>query len=83
MVLRVVCYAGSRGDETPRRFLLGRRSVEVVKIVRQWLEPDHRYFKILGDDGTVYVLRYAEAAGEPHWELATHPIRGARNHPIF
>ncbi len=56
--IRVECYAGHRGEETPRRFWLGERLVEVVDVLDRWLAPDHRYFKVKGSDGDVYILRH-------------------------
>lgn len=56
--IRVECYAGHRGEESPRRFFLGERAIEVVEIVDRWLAPAHRYFKVSGDDGGVYILRH-------------------------
>ena len=65
--IRVECYAGQRGDETPRALILGDRRVEVVEILDRWLAPDHRYFKVRGDDGDVYIVRYSVA--NDAWEL--------------
>lgn len=65
--IRVECYAGYRGEETPRRFFLGERKIEVVEILDRWLAPGHRYFKVRGDDGDRYILRYDTAADA--WEL--------------
>ncbi len=65
--LRTECYSGHRGEETPRRFWAEERPIEVVEVLDRWLGPDHRYFKVRGDDGDVYVLRHDEGAGE--WEL--------------
>ena len=73
---RVDCYAGHRGEEIPRRLFFDRRPVEVAKIISQWTEPNGRYFKILGDNGTIYLLRHATAGGWPAWELAAHPVPG-------
>jgi hypothetical protein len=56
--IRVDCYAGYRGEQTPQRFFLGERSIEVVQVIDQWLAPDHRYFKVEGPDGAVYILRH-------------------------
>jgi hypothetical protein len=67
MDLKVDCYAGHRGEETPRRLELGGRCVQVVEVVDRWFGPDHRYFKILGDDGAIYLLRVDDAADR--WEL--------------
>ena len=58
MKLRVECYAGYKGEETPRAFWLGDRRVEVTAVLDQWLAPDHRYFKVKGDNGDVYILRH-------------------------
>ncbi|MDJ0784733.1 MAG: hypothetical protein QNJ22_22405 [Desulfosarcinaceae bacterium] len=65
--IEVRCYAGYRGEETPRRLYLGRRRVEVEKVLDRWLAPDHRYFKLQGDDGGVYIIRHDPAAAA--WEL--------------
>jgi hypothetical protein len=67
--VRVDCYAGYRGEETPRRFFLGERQVEVLQVLDRWLGPDHRYFKVKGDDGGRYVLRHDTTLDT--WEL-TH-----------
>lgn len=56
--IRVDCYCGYRGEETPRRFWLAERRVMVLEVLDRWLAPDHRYFKVLGDDGDLYVLRH-------------------------
>jgi len=65
--MKVECYAGHRGEETPRRFYLGKRCVEVMEVLDRWLDPAHRYFKLRGDDGGVYILRYS--SGEDVWEM--------------
>jgi len=69
----VECYAGHRGEETPRRFTLGSRAIEVTEVLDRWLAPDHRYFKVLGDDDATYILRHAEPGD---WELVLYQ-RGA------
>lgn len=65
--LRVECHAGHRGEEAPRRFLLGERVIEVMEIIDRWLDPAHRYFKVRGDDGGIYILRYD--VPKDAWEL--------------
>jgi len=61
------CYAGHKGEETPRAFTLGDRRIAVQEILDRWLAPDHRYFKVKGEDGHVYIIRHDTATGR--WEL--------------
>jgi hypothetical protein len=70
MDLRVECYAGYRGEESPRRFSIGGRNIEVVEIVDRWLAPDHRYFKLRGDDDAIYILRHDMESGV--WDLTLY-----------
>ena len=56
--IQVACYVGYQGEEIPGRFYLGRRRVEILEVVDRWLAPDHRYFKVAGDDDAVYILRH-------------------------
>jgi len=76
VTIRVECYAGHRGEETPRRFFLGPRRVEVVEVIDRWLAPDHRYFKVLGGDDATYILRHDAVSGL--WELTMFDGAGTR-----
>ncbi|MDH4066640.1 MAG: hypothetical protein OEW19_19745 [Acidobacteriota bacterium] len=67
MTIRVECYAGHRGEEEPRAFVLGERRFAVAEIQDRWQGPDYRYFKVVADDGDTYVLRHDEHSGE--WTL--------------
>ena len=67
LTVRVECYAGHRAEETPRAFHLGERRIEVVEVLDRWLAPDHRYFKVKGGDGAVYIIRH-DVPSE-RWEL--------------
>lgn len=67
MSIRVECYAGYRGEQEPRAFLLGERRLQVASLLDRWLAPEYRYFKVAASDGNTYILRYDEARGE--WEL--------------
>lgn len=66
-MIRVECYSGYRGEQEPRAIRCGSRRITVVEILDRWLAPDHRYFKVKGDDDAVYVLRHDPSADE--WEL--------------
>jgi hypothetical protein len=67
MRVEVECYSGHRGEQTPRRFALEGRSIEVAEILDQWQGPDYRYFKLRGGDENLYILRHDEAGAR--WEL--------------
>jgi hypothetical protein len=70
IAVRVECYAGHKGEETPRRFFLDGRAIEVAEIVDQWLAPDHRYFKLCDPHGATWILRHDTRTGR--WELTMY-----------
>lgn len=76
MKIIVHCYSGYRGEETPRRLIIGARSVEVEEVIDRWIAPDHRYFKLLGDDGVTYIVRHEVEEGE--WEIAVYDQTSSR-----
>ena len=61
------CYAGYRAEETPRSIGFKSRKIGVKKVLDRWLDPTHRYFKLLGEDNSVYLIRHDTHSGE--WEL--------------
>jgi len=67
MKIRVECYSGYKGEETPRRLIIGELVIGVAKVLDRWLAPDHRYFKVEGDDGSMYIVRHDMTSLE--WEL--------------
>ena len=66
LAVAVDCYAGARGEETPRRFTRGDQLVEILAVVALWRTPDHRYFRVRTADET-YTLRQDVRSGA--WEL--------------
>jgi hypothetical protein len=68
MAIRVECYAGCRGEETPRAFFAGDCRVDVSAILDRWLTPDRRCFRIHGEDGRFYMLEQNVPTGE--WQLS-------------
>jgi len=63
----VSCYAGYRAEEEPRWFGIGGRHIDVDEIEDRWLSPDHRYFKVRGNDDGLYLLRHD--AKSDAWQL--------------
>jgi hypothetical protein len=75
VILGVECYAGARGDETPRRLRLGGHTLEVVDVLERWLEPAHRCFKVRCVTGATFTIRQDRETRE--WELAGFEGAGA------
>jgi hypothetical protein len=68
--IRVDCYSGYRGEETPRRLHTRDRTVEIREVVDRWLAPDHRYFKVVGENDATYILRQDTTCGT--WSLTVY-----------
>jgi len=67
LAIQVECYAGHRGEQTPRALVLGDRRVIVAEVLDAWLAPEHRYFKLKAADGDTYLIRHDERANT--WQL--------------
>ena len=80
--IEVIAYAGERGEESPRAYLLGGKRIEVRKLLAQWLEEDatsrrsRRCFRVKGSDFHTRTLCYDEATGV--WRLLEGGARGNR-----
>jgi hypothetical protein len=67
LAVNVECYAGHRGEQTPRTLILADRRIAVAEVLDAWLAPDYRYFKLRGGDGNTYLVRHDERSNA--WEL--------------
>lgn len=67
MKISVQCYSGYKVDETPRSIQFGSLVVEVKEVQDRWIGPDHRYFKVLGEDDATYIIRQNTISQA--WEL--------------
>ena len=63
--IQVESYAGTKADETPRRFKWEQRLVEVVEVLDRWHQveskpewPRANYFKVRGEDDREYLLKH-------------------------
>jgi hypothetical protein len=70
MQVSVETQVDDRGIETLRRFRLDGRDIEVTANIDQWHGADHRYFKVSGGNGDIYILRVDDVQGE--WELTMY-----------
>jgi hypothetical protein len=66
-LLRVQCYAGYRGDERPRSFVLGGRTFEVSEVEDKWYSPGATFFRVRTPDQDRYLLRHDDA--QDVWSL--------------
>jgi hypothetical protein len=70
----VECYAGHRGEQTPRALIIANRRIAVAEVLDAWLGPDYRYFKLEAEDGDTYLVRHDERRGT--WELTMFRAEG-------
>lgn len=73
-MLRVECYSGHRGEQTPRLLhIINERQVVIEEVLDAWLAPDRRYFKMKGGDGRLRdPTRHRERQlGTYMWKRAT------------
>lgn len=68
--LRVECYAGYKGQQRPIRFTLGEAAHEIADVEDQWYSPSAMYFRVIADDGNVYILRHDEVQDD--WTLEAY-----------
>ena len=53
---------------------MANNKIEVIEVVDRWLAPDHRYFKITGDDDATYIICHDTVTGG--WELVFYRVSG-------
>lgn len=72
--VEVVAYSGFRGEESPRSFILHNENIEVIQILRMWIEERledgarRRFFEVKGSDGYRHKIYYDET--EKEWFIA-------------
>ena len=76
MKIKVECYSGYKGNEGPTRFVMGNRSVEVEQVVDRWYGENASYFRVLGNDENLYILKGPIADGD--WELVSFTHKDSR-----
>jgi len=68
--IEVNCYSGFKGEQTPRAFSIEGKGIEVIEIMRMWIEEGYankerkRFFEVRGSDGKKYTLYYDEKAND-------------------
>ncbi len=54
--VEVVCHSGYKANEMPLSFILEKSRVDISEILERRYGQDCDYFKVLGDDGHIYML---------------------------
>ena len=56
--IHVIAYSGYKANERPLCFILDHEQIGVQHIIDRWYGVEHDYFKVLGEDGKVYLLKW-------------------------
>ncbi len=70
----VIAYAGRKGDERPRTFILRGLRIDVVAVMDHWIEENFsnrerkRYFTVKGNDGNIHRIYFNENVMEWYYE---------------
>ncbi|MGD8984647.1 MAG: hypothetical protein PVH99_04800 [Desulfobacteraceae bacterium] len=56
--IEVVAYSGYKANERPLYLVLDEQRLEVKNTLDKWYGVEHDYFKVLADDGKVYLLKW-------------------------
>jgi len=59
--IEVVAYSGYKANERPLHFILDGKRLEVEEITDRWYGMEHDHFKVVADDGKVYLLKWHRA----------------------
>jgi len=65
-----------KGQESPSRFLLGSRIIEVEEVSDRWFGEQACYFRVLGSDENSYILKGPMEDGT--WELVSFTHKDSR-----
>jgi hypothetical protein len=64
--IEVIAYSGYRGEENPRTIFLQSRRIEVIGILKQWIQEGSdsreikRFYQLKGSDGNLHTICYDE-----------------------
>jgi len=56
--IEVGSYAGYKANERPIYFVLEGRRLQVIEILDRWYGLEDDWFKILADDGRIYLIKW-------------------------
>ena len=56
--IKVHAYSGYKANERPTAFVVDDGRYNVTHIIDRWYGEEHDYFKVLADDGKIYLLKW-------------------------
>jgi len=56
--INVVAYSGYKANERPLSFVVEQKKLGVATVMDRWVGVEHDDFKVLADDGMVYLIRW-------------------------
>ncbi len=65
--IEVQSYSGYRAEQRPQSLFIDGIIHEVAEILKAWVEPERRYFKVKTKDGMEFLIHYDEV--EHRWFL--------------
>jgi hypothetical protein len=74
--IKVESFSDAKGQESPSRFMLGTRTVEVAAVADRWYGEQASYFRVLGSDENSYILKGPLEDGS--WELVSFTHKDSR-----
>jgi hypothetical protein len=74
--VRVESSPDVKGYESPCRFVLGNRIIEVAEVSDRWFGEQACYFRVLGSDENSYILKGPLEDGT--WELVSFTHKDSR-----
>lgn len=56
--IEVVAYSGYKANEKPLYLIIDNTKLEVKGVLDRWYGQEHDYFKVLVENGNVYLLKW-------------------------
>ena len=76
MKVKVEYSSDQKAYQSPTRFLLGDRSIEIEQVVDRWHGESTSYLRVLGSDENLYILKGPMEDG--FWELVSFTHKDSR-----
>jgi hypothetical protein len=68
--IEVIAHSGYRAEESPRTILLHDERIEVIEVMKQWIQErsddrsQKRFYQVKGSDRTIHMIYYDEKVME-------------------